>query len=198
VSILPALLKVLEMIVKEDLEVHLAATSALPNSQHGFCGGRSCTTALATAHAKCMTARQLQLGSRVIGVTAFDLTAAFDTVNAAQLLPKMEALGIRGKAKDWFASYLTGGHQSVDWDGVRSGVVRIQFGVRQGSILGPLLYLIHVADLPDCLGLGRSPTGATQMTPVFGQSATLPMWSGRSCRLLPTGSWHTPRGMAWH
>jgi hypothetical protein len=76
VSILPALLKVLEMIVKEELEVHLVATSALPNSQHGFHGRRSCTTALATAHAR-------QLGSRVIGVMAFDLTAAFDTVDAA-------------------------------------------------------------------------------------------------------------------
>jgi hypothetical protein len=67
----------------------------------------------------------------------------------------MEAPGIRGKTRDWFASYLTGGHQSVDWDGVRSRVVRIQFGVLQGSILGHVLYLIHVADLLDCLGVGE-------------------------------------------
>jgi hypothetical protein len=107
---------------------------------------------LRAAHVKWMSARQ---GSKVIGVMAFDLSAAFDTVDAAQLLPKMESLGIRGKALDWFASYFTGEHQSVDWDAVWSWVIKILYGVCQGSILGPLLYLIHVANLPDCLGVGE-------------------------------------------
>jgi hypothetical protein len=151
VSILPAFSKVLETIVKEDLEAHLTTTSALPNSQHGFRQWRSCTPALAMAHAKWMAAGR----SKVIGVMAFNLSGAFDTVDAAQLLPKLQAIGVRGRAQDWFASYLIGGHQSVNWNGTRSGVTRILFGVRQGSILAPLLYLLPVADLPDCLGVGE-------------------------------------------
>jgi hypothetical protein len=89
----------------------------------------------------------------VVGVAAFDLTAAFDTVDKAQLVTKLTALGITGKACSWLESYLSGGRQCVDWNGARS---RVEFGVRQGSILGPLLYLILVADMPDCVGIGST------------------------------------------
>jgi hypothetical protein len=92
----------------------------------------------------------------VVGVAAFDLTAAFDTVDKAQLVTKLTALGITGKARSWFESYLSGGQQCVDWNGARSGHIFIEFGVRQGSILGPLLYLILVADMPDCVGIGST------------------------------------------
>jgi hypothetical protein len=60
---------------------------------------------------------------------------------------------IRGRPLQWYSSYLTGGSQVVDWSGSRSGPAEVKFGVRQGSILGPLLFLIHVADLPSALGI---------------------------------------------
>jgi hypothetical protein len=66
----------------------------------------------------------------VVGVAAFDLTAAFDTVDKAQLVPKLTGLGITGKARLWFESYLSGGRQCVDWNGARSGHICIEFGVR--------------------------------------------------------------------
>jgi hypothetical protein len=90
-----------------------------------------------------------------VGLLAFDLSSAFDTVDKAQLLPKREALCLRGTALVWFTSYLTGGKQCVDWNGTRSGFADVLFGVRQGSILGPILYLILVADMPDCVGIGE-------------------------------------------
>jgi hypothetical protein len=93
--------------------------------------------------------------SKLVGVMAFDLSCAFDTVAKDRLLPKLQAMGINGTELAWFDSYMTGGLQAVVWDGVRSTFVSVRFGVRQGSILGPLLYLCHVADLPDCLGLGE-------------------------------------------
>ncbi|QQP57356.1 Rna-directed dna polymerase from mobile element jockey-like protein, partial [Caligus rogercresseyi] len=82
---------VLEIIVKSDLEEHLAKTEALPNTQFGFRKGRSTTAALATAHAKWLEAEQR---GKVVGVLGFDLSAAFDTVNQLQLLPKLGSLGL--------------------------------------------------------------------------------------------------------
>ena len=153
VSILPAMSKVLETIVKSDLERHLARTDALPNAQFGFRPGRSPTAALAMAQADWIKGRQK---GQVVGVLGFDLSAAFDTINVDQLLPKLEAIGISGMALRWFHSYLTGGCQCVDWLGERSGFLDVKFGVRQGSILGPILYLIMVADLPGCIGIDES------------------------------------------
>jgi hypothetical protein len=149
-SILTALSKVLEAIVKEDLELHLNNVGALPNTQHGFRQGRSCMTALAAAHACWMAG-----GNKIVGILAFDLTAAFDTVAKAQLIPKLARLGISGRALKWFESYMSGGRQAVVWNGVKSTFVDIVYGVRQGSILGPILYNIHVTDMPLCLAVGE-------------------------------------------
>jgi hypothetical protein len=83
------------VVVKEDLEAHLDNLGALPNTQHEFRQGCSCTTALATVHARWMAAGREK---KVVGILAFDLTAAFDTVAKDQLLPKLAKLSIAGTA----------------------------------------------------------------------------------------------------
>ncbi|QQP55504.1 Uncharacterized protein FKW44_008710, partial [Caligus rogercresseyi] len=127
-------------------------TEALPNTQFGFRKSRSTTAALATAHAKWLEAEQR---GKVVGVLGFDLSAAFDTVNQLQLLPKLEKLGIAGTQLKWFHSYLTGGYQRVVWNGTESVFLPVEYGVRQGSILGPILYLVLVADVTSCVGVGN-------------------------------------------
>ncbi|QQP55360.1 Uncharacterized protein FKW44_008509 [Caligus rogercresseyi] len=125
---------------------------------------------LATLHAKWLEAEQR---GKVVGVLGFDLSAAFDTVNQLQLLPQLGKLGIAGTQFKWFHSYLTGGYQRVVWSGTESEFLPVKYGVRQGSILGPILYLVLVADVTSCVGSATKTIVAVQTTSSSGSLVTL-------------------------
>ncbi len=76
-----------------------------------------------------------------------DLSKAFDVINHDILLRKLDYCGIRGIAKKWIQNYLTNRSQYVEFQGHKSDLQNIDCGVPQGSILGPLLYLIYVNDI---------------------------------------------------
>ena len=76
-----------------------------------------------------------------------DLSKAFDVIDHDILLGKLHNYGIRGLANEWFRNYLSERQQFVEIDGEKSQMALIQIGVPQGSILGPLLYLIYVNDI---------------------------------------------------
>ena len=84
----------------------------------------------------------------VVGVMTFDLSAAFDTVASSTLLTKLESTGVTGIPLKWFRSYMSGRSQKVLWNDILSAPLSLTHGVPQGSILGPTLFLVMVADMP--------------------------------------------------
>ena len=90
--------------------------------------------------------RALENGEHVVGVY-LDFSKAFDTVDHMILLQKLYHYGVRGCAHDWFTSYLSNRSQFVTYNGVKSNLNNVKCGVPQGSILGPLIFLLYINDL---------------------------------------------------
>ena len=116
------------------------------HSQHGFQAGHSPYMNLISMQDKISSA--IENNEYAVGIF-FDLAKAFDTVDHEILLCKLESYGIRGMQLDWFASYFDNRLQCVCCNGALSDLKVINFGVPQGSNLGPLLFLIYINDLPN-------------------------------------------------
>ena len=140
--------KVLERLVYNQLYSFIDKHQILYKYQFGFRKGYSTEQAILeiTDNLKLATDK----GQITYGLF-LDLSKAFDTVNHKILLSKLYLYGIRGTPHNWFESYLHNRRQYVKIDSTKSSYENITCGIPQGSTLGPLLFLLYVNDLPNCV-----------------------------------------------